>query len=116
MITSASPIRPDSPYGVGKAAGEAAARFYAHEHGLSVICLRLGSVYPSNRPGSARGFATMLTHGDLFRLVRACIAAPRSVGFGIIYGVSANTWRFWDVDEGRRLVGYEPVDDSEAWR
>ena len=44
LITSAFPIRPDGPYGIGKAAGEAAGRWYADEHGLSVICLRIGTV------------------------------------------------------------------------
>lgn len=116
MITSAFPIRPDGPYGVGKAAGEAAGRWYSDEFGLSVICLRIGSVYRDDRPGSARGFATILSHGDLFRLVRACITAPPSVEYAVLYGVSANTWRFWDIEEARRLVGYEPVDDAERWR
>lgn len=115
-ITSSFPIRPDNPYGVGKAAAEAAARFYTEEFGLSVICLRIGTVYRDNRPKSQRGFATILTHDDLYRLVRACITAPPEVRFGILYGVSANTWRFWDIEEGRQLVGYEPADDAEQWR
>jgi NAD+ dependent glucose-6-phosphate dehydrogenase len=115
-ITSSFPVRPDSPYGVGKAAAEAAARYYSEELGLSVICLRIGTVYRANRPGSPRGYATILSHADLARLVRACIAAPPEVRFGILYGVSDNTWRFWDIEEGRRLVGYEPLDDGEQWR
>jgi uronate dehydrogenase len=115
-LTSDHPIRPDSPYGVGKAAGEAAGRLYAEEHGLSVICLRIGTVYAQDRPGSARGFATMLSHADLFRLVRASIDAPAEVRFAVLYGVSANTWRFWDIEEARRLVGYEAQDDAERWR
>ena len=115
-LTSAHPIRPDSPYGVGKAAGEAAGRFFAEEHGVSVICLRIGTVYPQDRPGSTRGFAKLLTRADLLRLVRACITAPPDVGFAVLYGVSANTWRFWDIEEARRLVGYEPRDDAERWR
>jgi nucleoside-diphosphate-sugar epimerase len=116
MVTSAHPLRPDSPYGVSKVAGEAAGRFYAEEHGLSVICLRIGTVNAQNRPTSVRTFATLLTHADLARLVRACIAAPPELDFAVLYGVSANTWRFWDLEEARRLVGYEPRDDAEQWR
>ena len=116
LITSAFPIRPDGPYGIGKAAGEAAGRWYADEHGLSVICLRIGTVYRDDRPKSQRGFATILSHGDLVRLVRACLEAPPELGFAIFYGVSNNTWRFWDIDEARELVGYVPVDDAERWR
>jgi NAD+ dependent glucose-6-phosphate dehydrogenase len=115
-IGAADPVRPDSPYGVVKAAGEAAARYYAEEHGLSAICIRIGTVYQDDRPHSSRGFAKLLTHADLFSLVRACIAAPPEVGFGIVYGVSANKWRFWDLEEARRLVGWEPVDDAERFR
>jgi uronate dehydrogenase len=110
------PIRPDGPYGVGKAWGEAAARYYADAHEMSVICLRIGTVNRENRPLTPRHFATLLTHRDLVQLVRRCLAAPRSTGFAIVYGVSANTWRIWDIEEARALVGYEPDDDAEQFR
>ena len=115
-LTAAAPIRPDGPYGAGKAFGEAAARFYSEEHGLSVICLRIGTVNSENRPTSARQFATLLTHRDLVHLVRSCLAAPDDLSFGIFYGVSANTWRFWDIEQAREAIGYMPRDDAEAWR
>jgi nucleoside-diphosphate-sugar epimerase len=115
-ITSRHAIRPDSYYGAGKAFGEALGRFYAEQHGLSVICLRIGTVSASDRPGEPRDFATLLTHADLVRLVRAAIEAPGDVGFAVVYGVSANTWRIWDVDEARDTIGYDPRDDAEAWR
>ena len=63
-----------------------------------------------------RQFATLLTHRDLVGLIRCCLTAPDSVRFGVFYGVSANTWRFWDVDEARQIIGYEPEDDAERWR
>ncbi len=115
-IMTSFPLRPDSPYGAGKAAAEAAARYYAEEHGLSILALRIGTVYPADRPGSARGFATMLSHRDLNGLIRACITADESVRFGIIYGVSANTWRYWDIEEGRRLLGFSPSENAEDRR
>jgi uronate dehydrogenase len=115
-ITTAMAIRPDTPYGVGKALGEAAGRYYAEEHGLSVLCLRIGSLNWASRPSVARHFATLITHGDMARLVRCCIEAPRDLTFGVFYGVSDNTWRIWDIDDARRLVGYQPADDAERWR
>jgi nucleoside-diphosphate-sugar epimerase len=115
-LTSDVPIRPDGPYGIGKAFGEAAARYYAEEHGLSVICLRIGTVNAANRPESPRQFATLLTHRDLVQLVRCCLAAPESVRFAVLYGVSANTWRFWDLEAARVALGYAPEDDAERWR
>jgi uronate dehydrogenase len=115
-ITTAMAIRPDTPYGVGKAFGEAAGRYYAEEHGLSVLCLRIGSLNWASRPSVARHFATLITHSDMARLVRCCIEAPQDLTFGVFYGVSDNTWRIWDIDDARRLLGYEPADDAERWR
>jgi nucleoside-diphosphate-sugar epimerase len=116
LITAGHPIRPDGPYALGKAFGEAAARYYAEEHGLSVICLRIGTCNRTGRPERPRHFATLLTHDDLARLVVAAIEAPDELHFGVFYGVSANTWRFWDISDARETLGYEPQDDAEAWR
>ena len=116
MLDAATAIRPDSLYGVGKAFGEALGRLYAEEHGLSVVCLRIGTVNAADRPRNPRHFATLLTHADLVRLVRAAIEAPESVRFAVVYGVSRNTWTFWDLDEARETLGYVPEDDAESWR
>jgi uronate dehydrogenase len=115
-ITTSMAVRPDSPYGVGKVLGEAAARYYAEGHGLSVLCLRIGTLNRASRPAAARHFATLLTHDDMARLIRCCIEAPPDLTFGVYYGVSANTWRIWDLDDARRAIGYEPQDDAERWR
>jgi nucleoside-diphosphate-sugar epimerase len=108
--------RPDGPYAVAKLMGEGAGRWYAEEHGMSVICLRIGTVSRNDRPGWSRHFATLLSQADLVRLVRCCVEAPPEVGFAIYNGVSANTWRFWDVEQPRAEIGYEPRDDAERWR
>ena len=109
-------IRPDGPYGIGKTFGESAGRYYSDRFGLSVICLRIGTLNREGRPTSVRSFATLLTHGDLAQLVRRCIEAPDSVRFAVLYGVSDNTWRFWDIAAGREVVGYAPEDNAEDWR
>ncbi|HVF32737.1 MAG TPA: NAD(P)-dependent oxidoreductase [Acidimicrobiales bacterium] len=108
-------VRPDTPYGVGKIFGEAAARYFAEHFGMSVICLRIGTLNWSGRPENPRQFSTLITHPDMVRLAEACIDAPPEVGFAILYGVSANTWRIWDLEAGRR-IGFEPQDDAETWR
>lgn len=115
-ITTADPIRPDGPYGLSKAFGEAAGRWFADEYGLSVLCLRIGTVNGVDRPRNVRQFATLLTHRDLAALVTACLEAPDTLLFGVYYGVSGNTWRFWDIENARRELGYEPQDDTERWR
>jgi uronate dehydrogenase len=115
-VTVADPIRPDGPYGVGKALGEAAGRMYAELHDLSVICLRIGTVNPEGRPRTPRQFATLLTHRDLVQLVERALEAPESERFRIVYGVSGNTWRIWDIEDARARLGYEPRDDTEQFR
>lgn len=114
LITASDPPRPDGPYGVGKVFGEATGRYYADHFGLSVICLRIGTVNRADAPKDARQRATLLTHADLVRLVRCCIEAPEELRFGIFYGVSNNTWRIWDIADARERIGYEPVDDAET--
>jgi hypothetical protein len=49
-------------------------------------------------------------------LVRCCIEAPPDLAFGVFYGVSANRWRIWDINDARHAIGYEPKDDAEEWR
>jgi uronate dehydrogenase len=111
-----SPMRPDGFYAVGKSAVEAAGRYYAEEHGLSVICLRIGTVNRGDRPRNPREYATLLTHRDLVQLVRRCLEAPRDLRFGVFYGVSRNTWRIWDIRDAASVLGYEPLDDAESFR
>jgi nucleoside-diphosphate-sugar epimerase len=116
QIRASSPIRPDGAYAVGKALGEAAARWYSDTYGLSAICLRIGTVNRADRPAQARHFATLLTHADLLRLVECALAAPEELRFGVYYGVSRNTWRFWDISDAAADIGYDPRDDAEQFR
>jgi nucleoside-diphosphate-sugar epimerase len=116
LIRADWPLRPDGPYAIGKALGEAAARYYADAFGLAAICLRIGTVNAEDRPTEARHFATLLSHADLVRLVEAAVRAPDDLRFGVYYGVSGNTWRIWAVDDARSELGYEPQDDAERFR
>jgi uronate dehydrogenase len=110
------PVRPDGFYAVGKCAAEAAGRYYAEEYGLSVICVRIGTVNREDRPRNPREFATLLTYRDLTQLVRRCLEAPPDLGFAVFYGVSRNTWRIWDIEDAASTIGYEPLDDAENFR
>jgi len=110
------PVRPDSFYAVGKCAAEAAGRYYVEEHGLSVICLRIGTVNQQDRPRNPREYATLLTHRDLVQLVQRCLEAPLDLRFAVFYGVSRNTWRIWDIEDAGSALGYAPVDDAESFR
>jgi nucleoside-diphosphate-sugar epimerase len=116
LLTTSMSVRPNGPYGIGKCFGEAAARYFTDYHGMSCVCLRLGTVHGSDQPRAVRQFATLLTPQDLKQLYRRAVEAADDLRFGIFYGVSRNTWRFWDISEAERLLGYRPVDDAEVWR
>lgn len=115
-VDESCPIRPDGAYGIGKALGESIGRYYSDVHGLSVMCLRIGTANPEDRPLTVRNLATFLFHRDLVQLVKRCIEAPPSVRFGIYYGVSNNLWRFWDLANAEREIGYRPTEDAEGFR
>jgi nucleoside-diphosphate-sugar epimerase len=103
--------RPDTYYGVSKAAGEALGSLYHDRYGLDVICLRIGSC--ADRPWNERSLATWLSPDDCGRLVEASLSTP-SPGFRVVWGISANTRARWSLAEARSL-GYEPADDAEAY-
>ncbi len=116
MITPDMPVRPSGPYGIAKAMGEAAGRYFSDRHGLSVICLRFGTVRPDSKPANVRHFATIFSHRDLAHLVERCVVAPDSLRFATFFGVSNNTWRFWDISNAQELVGFDPQDNMETYR
>jgi nucleoside-diphosphate-sugar epimerase len=116
LIGSSMPVRPDTPYAIGKVLGEAAARYYADVYELPTICLRIGTVNADDRPKRQRDFATLLSHADLIRLCERALHAPTALRFGVYYGVSDNTWRFWDIADARAAIGFVPRDDAERLR
>jgi uronate dehydrogenase len=103
--------RPDTYYGVGKVAAEALLSLYADRAGIDAVSCRIGSFL--ERPTSRRNLATWLSPADAVRMFAAAISPARS-GFSVLYGISANTRAWWDLEPGRRL-GYDPQDDAEAF-
>jgi uronate dehydrogenase len=103
--------RPDTFYGVGKVAAEAVLSLYVDRHGVDAVSCRIGSFL--ERPETRRHLSTWLSPGDCARMVDAALTCP-SPGYAVLYGISANTQAWWDLEPGRAL-GYDPQDDAEAW-
>jgi uronate dehydrogenase len=103
--------RPDTFYGVGKVAAEALMSLYVDRYGLDAVACRIGSFL--ERPETVRNLSTWLSHDDCVRMVDAALTAT-APGFAVLYGISANTRAWWDLEPGRAL-GYEPQDDAEAF-
>jgi uronate dehydrogenase len=103
--------RPDTFYGVGKVAAEALLSLYADRYGTDAVACRIGSFLP--QPETVRHLATWLSHDDCVRMVDASLTAT-APGFAVLYGISANTRAWWDLEPGRAL-GYDPQDDAEEF-
>jgi nucleoside-diphosphate-sugar epimerase len=115
LITIHSEVRPDSDYGSAKVYGEALARQFYDLYGIQSICLRIGTVRDHDDPTrEERHMKTWLSHRDLVQLVRKSLESD--VEFGIYYGVSDNTGRFWDISNAEKELGYKPEDNAAVMK
>lgn len=103
--------RPDTYYGVSKATMEALGSLYADKYGLEVVSLRIGLC--ADRPRTTFDLGIWLSPGDSVRLVDAALRGPAHEPT-VAFGISANTRAWWDLTSARAL-GYEPLDDAEAF-
>jgi nucleoside-diphosphate-sugar epimerase len=107
-----SPVFPINVYGATKCFGEALGRAYAHQHGLSCICVRIGGAawkqVPDRVPARREAGITARDQAQLFA---RCLEAPAEVGFKIVHGTSNHTEQWMDLEVSREL-GYEPEDGT----
>jgi len=111
-LPAATAPRPDTYYGVSKAAVEALGSLYHSRFGIDVSCLRLGAYRAA--PLSATDLVVWISHEDGARLVEACLAAPAPAAFRVVWGLSANSRSWFSPAEGA-AIGYEPQDDAERF-
>lgn len=104
--------RPVSFYAASKLMGEAIARQFAQERGISVICLRFGAVQsrdaPPGRDWTDWTHSKWLSAEDLCQAVEKAILAE-NVSFAILPLASDNPGMRWDLSETRRVLGYSPT-------
>ncbi len=94
---------------------------------LEVVQLRIGGPRESDaekfspdRPEQMhRGLGCYLSQRDQTQLAVKSIETEDitnelGVPFQIFYGISDNTQKFWDLSNARRVIGYEPEDDSSV--
>ncbi|WP_049984499.1 NAD-dependent glucose-6-phosphate dehydrogenase Azf [Halorubrum sp. BV1] len=103
--------RPGNLYGVSKATGEALGRLYHDEHGMRVVCVRIGNLTKDHPPREyERGQAMWLSHRDCAHLFDRCLQAE--YGYEIVYGISDNDRRYYSIERAREALGYDPADNS----
>ncbi len=115
LVHTGMPVRPSNLYGASKAWGEAVARFYADQKGLSCICVRIGFVKRHHNEGilpDAPKLDLVVTYRDLTKLLVASIEAPDELRFGIFHGLSDNRHKRLDISNARSELGYDPEDDA----
>jgi uronate dehydrogenase len=108
-VAPSDPVRPDTLYAVTKVFGEALGRLYADKWGLTVVCLRIGSL--AERPTSVHELAMWLSQRDAVQLFTRAISAP-GTGFLVVYGTSRSRWSSWN-NPGATQIGYAPKDDAD---
>jgi nucleoside-diphosphate-sugar epimerase len=115
-VTPDMPVRPWTIYACTKIFGEALARYYSEQHGLSMICIRLCWFQPYDsallrQPGDIQ--RKWCSPRDFAQLLLKCLRAD--VPFAIFFGVSNNTGRMLDISNAQQLVGYDPQDDAARY-
>jgi hypothetical protein len=122
--------RPESFYGWAKAAYEPLGFLYACGslgRKLEVIQIRIvvpreinAELFVDKQPERyVRELAGYISERDMQQLFCKSIETPDvedeyGVPFHIFYGVSDNARKFWSITNARRVIGYEPQDDSEV--
>ena len=106
------PPRPNTFYGVSKAALEALGHLYADRFGMEVVLMRIAS--RQARPTSRRHLQTWLSPADAGRLIVSALSAPVD-GCTTVWGVSANADRYV-AGTGASSLGFVPTDDAGAYR
>jgi hypothetical protein len=121
--------RPDNFYGWAKAAYEPLGFLYACGslgRKLEVVQIRIvvpreidASLFRDGPPERyVRELAGYISERDLRQLFCKSVETPdiddeHGVPFHIFYGVSDNARKFWSITNARKVIGYEPKDDSE---
>lgn len=104
--------RPDTYYGVSKAAMEALGSLYADRFSMKVVSARIGTA--GERPDNVRSLSSWLSPADFYRLVEATLNELGAPGHHVLWAVSANSRRWANLSAGQE-IGFNPLDDAEAF-
>ena len=102
--------RPVGLYSASKVVGEALGHSFSVEHGIEFVAIRIGN-FKADRPIPEHPHH--LGHGDTVRVFERALLQP-GVRFEVVYGVSVGSWPLYDLEQGRKAIGYEPLDRSSG--
>lgn len=108
------PVRPKNLYGVSKAFGEAIAAYYAYQHHLETIAIRIGAFEYQHEWSqlNSRDLSAWSEPNDLFSLFLRCIETELDEPYMIAHGISDNRFKRLDLSETKQKLGYNPLADA----
>jgi NAD(P)-dependent dehydrogenase (short-subunit alcohol dehydrogenase family) len=114
QVKTTEPVNPGDLYGVTKCFGEAMARYMAEQEGLEAIAVRIGAFEPDESAEGDMGVEMLdyfVSQRDMCQLLDRCVDAEID-RFAIVHGLSDNYFKRLDLSDTRKLLGYEPQDDT----
>jgi hypothetical protein len=93
---------------------------------MGVVMVRIGAprelditLYKGDPMTYKRDLGAYISPRDLTQLISKAIDTPHienehGVPWQVVYGISDNTRAFWSLANARKVLGYEPEDDSEV--
>ena len=106
-------VRPADIYGAAKVFGEALARHFSDEYGMSMIGVRIGGVRPGNRPTVIRERSIYLSHDDVASVLTSCVDAADDLKCDVFLATSNNKWSYRDLTHPKDVLGWSPKDSSD---
>jgi len=100
--------RPESYYSISKVFGESLGYMYATRFDMEVVAVRIGNFQLER---DLPGHPHHLSHGDAVLVFERAVIQP-GIRFEVVFGVSDSTWKLYDLDHGRKVIGYNPQDKS----
>lgn len=111
------PVYPTNLYGATKCFGEALARVYSDQHGLSCICVRLcNPAFDQAGDWDPQEKISGLSPRDAAELLALCVenkcVENDALDFAIVNGISDHRHGRLGLEETRRILGFAPKDGS----
>ena len=112
LITVQDPVRPVGFYTVSKMFTENLAWMYSEQHGMSIICVRIGKVEVNDIPLNTRNAAVWCSHRDIIQMIDKSVHAPNDLKYAVVFACSDNPTRWRDIEHAKEILGFVPEDSS----
>lgn len=106
-VASDALAQPVGTYALTKHLGEQVAQYYAQQHGLSVVCLRIPKPIDIDDPETVTQpiLPQWIAFPDLMQAYQLAIET-RDLDFEVITVVGESSKRRWDLSKAERVLGY----------